>query len=285
MNHYEKMLSICCITYNHEEYIAEAIDGFLMQETDFKYEIIIGDDGSTDSTKAIIENYVQQYPDKIKFLSITHNQGAVLNMLRTLDEAGGKYIAMCDGDDYWIDAKKLQMQVDFMENHPDCSICCHYSRVIDENGVLVYEDKNPIRLEYTFEDVLLGRKNETRVCTMVLRNSEYLKNIKSQEWFYHVYSGDTFFKLYNLMKPRTKLYVLPYVMAVYRLHRNGIWSMIDAKIRKRKMVDDFNILIKNFSYSTQHKKELLKIYFKQFFLFDLKNLKIQKAINTLMTLV
>jgi len=285
MNRFENMVSICCITYNQEKYISEALDGFLMQETDFNYEIIIGDDCSTDATRTIIEGYSERFPGKIQLISNTENGGAIKNMLKTLNVANGKYIAMCDGDDYWTDPRKLQIQVDFMEVHPDSSICCHYSRVIDENGDLVYEDDEPVRLEFTYEDVLLGRKNETRVCTMMMKNSEHLKHIKSQEWFYNVYSADTFFKLYVLSKPRVKLYVLPHVMAVYRLHRDGVWSMIDSQLRKKKMIDDFNIMINHFSYSASHKKGLLKIYLMQYFLFDVKNLKIQKAINTLITLV
>ncbi|WP_395803303.1 glycosyltransferase [Daejeonella sp.] len=285
MNNYENMVSICCITYNQEKYIAEALDGFLMQNTNFNYEIIIGDDCSTDATRSIIEDYSERYPGKIQLLTNLKNGGATPNILKTLGTAQGKYIAMCDGDDYWTDSRKLQMQVDFMENNPDSSICCHYSSVIDENGDLVYEDNNPVSLEYTYEDVLLGRKNETRVCTMMMKNNDHLKHIKSQEWFYQVYSADTFFKLYVLSEPKAKLYVLPEIMAVYRLHQAGVWSMIDSQVRKKKMIDDFNILINNFSYTAQHKKELLKIYLMQYFLFDVKNFKFQKAINTLITLV
>lgn len=284
MTSIENMVSICCITYNQEKYIAEALDGFLMQETDFNFEIIIGDDCSKDATRAIIEEYSEKYPGKIRLLTNDENQGAVKNILKTLSAANGKYIAMCDGDDYWTDSRKLQMQVDFMEMNSDSSICCHYSRVINEIGDLVYEDNNPVPLEFIYEDVLLGRKDETRVCTMMMRNTDHLKNIKCQEWFYQVYSADTFFKLYVLSKSKAKLYVLPEVMAVYRLHEKGVWSMIDSQVRKRKMIDDFNILITNFSYSARHKRELLKIYLMQYFLFDVKNFKIQKALNTLITL-
>lgn len=284
MNKFENMVSICCITYNQEKFIAEALDGFLMQETNFSFDIIIGDDCSTDATRTIIEEYSEKYPGKIHLLTNNQNGGAVKNLLKTLGTANGKYIAMCDGDDYWTDSRKLQMQVDFMEMHSDSSICCHYSRVIDENGALVFEDNKPVPLEFTYEDVLLGKKNETRVCTMMMRNNDHLIHIKSQEWFYQVYSADTFFKLYVLSKSQTKLYVLPEVMAVYRLHKNGVWSMIDSQVRKKKMIDDFNILINNFAYSALHKRELLKIYLRQYFLFDVKNFKIQKAINTLITL-
>jgi glycosyltransferase involved in cell wall biosynthesis len=284
MNKFENMVSICCITYNQEKFIAEALDGFLMQETNFNYEIIIGDDCSTDATRTIIEEYSKKYPGKIHLLTNNQNEGAVKNLLKTLGAANGKYIAMCDGDDYWTNSQKLQNQVDFMEIHSDSSICCHYSRVIDENGGLVFEDNKPVPLEFTYEDVLLGIKNETRVCTMMMRNNDHLKHIKNQEWFYKVYSADTFFKLYLLSRPQTKLYVLPKVMAVYRLHKNGVWSMIDSQVRKKKMIDDFNILINNFAYSALHKRELLKIYLRQYFLFDVKNFKIQNAINTLITL-
>lgn len=281
----ETMVSICCITYNQEKYIAEALEGFLMQKTDFNYEIIIGDDCSTDGTGNIIKDYCERYPGKIQLLTKDANEGALKNILRTLNKATGKYIAMCDGDDYWTDPKKIQMQVDFMENHPDSLICCHYSRVIDENGDLVYQNNAPVRMEFTYEDVLIGRKDETRVCTMMMRNSYHLKHISSQDWFYQVYSADTFFKLYVLEHQKGKIYVLPEIMAVYRLHREGVWSMIDSNVRKGKMIDDFNILITNFSYSARYKKELLKIYLMQYFLFDIKNLNIQKAINTLITLV
>ncbi len=281
----EMMVSICCITYNQEKYIAEALEGFLMQKTDFNYEIIIGDDCSTDGTRNIIEDYCERFPGKIQLLIKEANGGAVKNILRTLIKGNGKYIAMCDGDYYWTDSRKLQMQVDFMENHPDSSICCHYSRVIDEHGTLVYQSTAPVRMEFTYEDVLLGKKDETRVCTMMMRNSDHLKHISKQDWFYQVYSADTFFKLYILAHQKGKIYVLPEVMAVYRLHREGVWSMIDSKVRKGKMIDDFNILINNFSYSARYKKKLLKIYLMQYFLFDIKNLKIQKAINTLITLV
>lgn len=285
MNRSDTMVSVCCITYNQEKYISEALDGFLMQKTDFDYEILIGDDCSTDGTRNIIEDYCSRYPDRIKLVTKEVNGGAIKNILGTLNLAKGKYIAMCDGDDYWIDSKKLQMQVDFMENHPDSSICCHYSRVIDENGDLVYQNSDPVRMEFTYEDVLLGRKDETRVCTMMLHNSYYLKQISKQDWFYHVYGADTFLKLYVLANQKGKIYVLPEVMSVYRLHREGVWSMIDSKVRKGKMIDDFNILINNFSYPSRHKRKLLMIYLKQYFLFDVKKLNIHKAINTLITLV
>ncbi len=281
----EILVSICCITYNHEAYIAEALDGFLMQKTNFKYEIIIGEDSSTDRTREIIEEYIVKHPNLITLLPKAVNIGALKNQLNTLQKATGKYVALCDGDDYWTDVKKLQKQVDYIESNDDCAICCHYSRVINEQGELVYENTSPVSLQFGYEDILLGNKEETRVCTMLTRNMQQLKEMGNKEWYYKTHGSDTFFKLYTTQYFNGNIHVLPEVMSVYRLHRNGVWSMIDNQLRKSRMISDFNIMIRNFSYSTRLKKELLKMYITQFLLFDIKKMKFQQAIKTIFTLV
>ena len=117
------MVSICCITYNHENYIKKALDGFLMQKTNFAFEILINDDASTDGTTNIIRSYESKYPDMIKPIYQIENQYS--KGIRSIygffnfPRAKGKYIAMCEGDDYWIDPNKLQTQVDFLENNED----------------------------------------------------------------------------------------------------------------------------------------------------------------------
>lgn len=285
MNSSEIMVSICCITYNHEKYIAQALDGFLMQKTNFRYEIIIGEDCSTDNTKKIIEDYCLNYPGKVQIVTDTVNVGGTKNGIRTFDHAKGKYIAICDGDDYWTDPLKLQKQIDFMESQQDCVMCCHYSRVINDKGELIYENPAPVSLEFAYEDVLLGRKEETRTSSILMKNKLQIKQISSNDWFYRVYGTDTFFKLYALAKEGGKIYVLPEVMSVYRLHNGGIWSMIDSKLRKKRMISDFNIMINNFNYPPDYKKELLKIYIRQFLLFDIRHLNIQKSLDTLITLI
>ncbi len=279
------MVSICCITYNHEKYIAQALEGFLMQKVNFKYEIIIGDDCSTDNTKKIIEEYILNYPGMIHLVKNTTNVGCIKNQNKIFSMATGKYIATCDGDDYWTDSLKLQRQVDFMEDNKNCAICCHYTQVINEAGELVYENPSPVALEFTYEDVLLGKKEETRISSMLIKNNYLIRQISHQQWYYETHGSDTFFKLYTVAHSQGKIYVLPQVMAVYRLHRNGVWSMIDAKARKNKMISDFNILINNFNYSAHYKRKLLSIYIKQYFLFDIKNLNIQGAMKTIKTLV
>jgi glycosyltransferase involved in cell wall biosynthesis len=121
------LVSICCITYNHVDYIRDALDGFLMQKTDFSFEIIIHDDASTDGTIDIIREYERKYPNIIKPIYQTENQYSKGEKatLFTIKVARGKYIAFCEGDDYWIDPLKLQKQIIEMEKHPDCYICFH----------------------------------------------------------------------------------------------------------------------------------------------------------------
>jgi len=119
------VVSICMITYNHINYISEAIDGVLIQETTFPYQLILGEDYSTDKTRVICEEYALKYPNKILLLPSEKNLGMMPNFIKTLKVCNGKYIAICDGDDYWKDPYKLQKQVDFMEANKNASLCYH----------------------------------------------------------------------------------------------------------------------------------------------------------------
>ena len=122
------LVSIFCITYNHSSYIRQCLDGFLIQKTNFPFEVLIHDDASTDDTAGIIKEYEAKYPDIIKPIYQVENQyskGLDINIVYNLPRARGKYIAMCEGDDYWTDPLKLQKQVDFLESHTDYSMCFH----------------------------------------------------------------------------------------------------------------------------------------------------------------
>lgn len=133
------LVSICCITYNHVSYIMEAIDSFLMQETTFPFEILIHDDASTDGTTDIIIDYANKYPDIIRTIIQTENQyskGGLINPRFVFPRARGKYIALCEGDDYWTDKTKLQKQVNFLENNPDYVITYTDSQPFDKSGKL-----------------------------------------------------------------------------------------------------------------------------------------------------
>ena len=133
------LVSICCETYNHEKYIRDAIDGFLMQKTDFAYEIIIHDDASTDQTADIIRSYADNNPNIIPILQAENQHSKGVRILSTFvyPIVRGKYIALCEGDDYWTDPGKLQKQIDYMEEHPECTLCVHASSDISESGEFI----------------------------------------------------------------------------------------------------------------------------------------------------
>lgn len=135
----DPVASICCITYNHEAYIREAIDSFLMQETAFPFEILIHDDASTDSTTEIILDYADRFPKIIKPIFQQENQYTrcgLINPRFVFPRARGKYIALCEGDDYWTDKTKLQKQVTFLENNPEYVITYTDCQPFNENGFL-----------------------------------------------------------------------------------------------------------------------------------------------------
>lgn len=277
------MVSICCITYNHEKYIAQAIEGFLMQRTSFRSEIIIGEDCSTDETRKLIDKYQQKHPETISIINSGQNVGSIGNQVRTMNQAKGRYIAMCDGDDFWTNPLKLQKQVDFLESNPDYIACCHYSQVIDDDDKIVYVHPAPIRMQFSYDDLLMGKREETRICSLMVRNCKDVRSIGQTKWYSKTYGSDALFKLYATRTGK-KIYVIPEVMSCYRLHAGGIWSMIDSRLRKSRMLSDFNLTIAHFPYSSEQKKALLKLYVRQYLLFDIRQFKFNNAIKTIKTL-
>lgn len=138
MNNIEQkiMVSVTVLTYNHEKYIKQALDSILMQKTSFPYEILIGDDGSTDHTPEIIKEYANQYPHIIRPILREKNIGASRNAYDLMVKARGKYLATCEGDDYWTDENKLQIQVDCLENNQNLIGCVHRVTVVNEDGTI-----------------------------------------------------------------------------------------------------------------------------------------------------
>ena len=277
------LVSVCCVTYNHEKYIAQAVESFLMQRCNFQIEIIIGEDHSTDNTGQILAYYQKKYPELLKVVRAEANVGSIKNQVLTMKAATGKYIAMCDGDDFWTDPQKLQQQVDFLEAHPEYVICCHYTRVINQKGQTVYLNPRPQSLEFSYEDLLLGRRDETRICSLMIRNTEAVRAIGSTDWYHKTYGSDTFFKLYATNTGQ-KIYVIPKVMACYRLHTGGIWSMIDPKLRKSRTISDFQLMINHFQYNADQKKALLKIYLQQYLLFNLRYFRFHQTAQIIRSL-
>lgn len=154
------LVSIRCVTYNHEKYIRDALEGFVMQKTNFKFEAIIHDDASTDKTAAIIREYAEKYPDIIKPIFETENQyskkdGTLARIMNEATHPNAKYIALCEGDDYWTDPYKLQKQVDFMESHPNFSMCFHKVNIEAEEEDLRHQYDKLEEREYNSKEILV----------------------------------------------------------------------------------------------------------------------------------
>src|ERR1035438_1167895 len=127
-------LSIMMLTYNHERFIAQALNSILSQRVTFDYEIVIGDDFSSDGTRDILARFCHKYPERIVLLLRERNIGAIRNMVATFAECQGEYVALLEGDDYWICDDKLQRQIDFLDSHRQTALCCHRVQLLDATG-------------------------------------------------------------------------------------------------------------------------------------------------------
>lgn len=249
------MVTITCATYNHEDYIATALDGFLMQTTDFKYEVIVHDDASTDGTAAIVREYAEKYPDIIRPIFQTENQyskGIPIGRTFMHPNARGKYLAPCEGDDYWTDENKLQKQVDFLESHPDYSMCCHnsYRYYMTKD---IFELENPVKKEgdVPARDIILEPDKRWIATSSIVYRRELA--FDRPEFFMTSPVLDLSLRLYCLAKG--KIYYFKEPMSVYRRDDPGAWTM---KIKKSlDMKIDFNyrlwIFLKEYDKYTNRK--------------------------------
>lgn len=231
------LLSICSITYNHEKFIAQAIESWLMQKTDFDIEIVIGEDCSTDNTLKIIKEYQAKHPDLIRVITSDHNVGMQANFVRTLNACQGKYIALCEGDDYWTEPYKLQKQVDFLEKNETFSICFHPVKVINEKEEEVRISNSKTETETEVYDLI--KENYLYTTSVVFRNNR----IEMPNWFLKAPIGD--WPLHLLNAKFGKIKKLNQVMAVYRLHSGGVFSTKDTWILEKEI---------------QHQKRMIGLY-------------------------
>ena len=174
------MLSVITTTYNHERYIAKAIESVLRQQTSFRVEIVVGEDCSTDRTLNIVADYERMYPEAIRIVTSEENVGWRRNYRRTIAAARGKYVALLDGDDYFTHRKKLQMQVDLLEADSEAGMCYTRSERVDEEGNTTLYPEGECTT--TFEDML--RRNPAENCTVVARRElveQYYREICPEE--------------------------------------------------------------------------------------------------------
>lgn len=222
----DPLVSIDCITYNHAPYIRQCLESFLKQKTNFPFEILIHDDASTDGTADIIREYEERYPNIIKPIYQSENQYSKAISISTkynFPRAKGKYIALCEGDDYWIDPLKLQKQVDLLENNSDCSLCCGgYQKQTELEKQLICEKKEDLFFKFDLED--WSKKWLTKTLTVIFR-SEFLQEYLSITYKYrrdiHLF--------YFLLKKGKGLY-LSEILGVYNIHETGICSMVAKNV-------------------------------------------------------
>ena len=217
------LVSVHMITYNHAKFIRQAIEGALNQNTSFPFEIVIGEDCSTDGTKEIVHDYQQRYPEIINITTSKKNVGVNANFIRTLNACKGKYVALCEGDDYWTDPQKLQKQVDFLENNPDFVICCHDVKVIYENVEEIWPfSTSNLNNIFSFNDVL--KRHFIPTNSLVFKNGivkKYPVDISG------IISFDILHELLLTLNGRG--YYFFEQMAVKRKHENGITQKIKRK--------------------------------------------------------
>lgn len=220
------LASVCCITYNQKNFIREAIDSFLIQDTDFPFEVIVHDDASTDGTTEIVLEYARKYPRLVRTIIQTENQysqGGLINPRFVFPKARGKYIAICEGDDYWTDRTKLQKQVMFLENNPEYVITYTDCQAFDENGNIDH-DFGGARED--LESIDLKRATPLFTLTTCFRNviNEIPEELMSARY------GDMV--TWSLLGDHGKgKYMADIRPAAYRVHAGGLHSKKDYKER------------------------------------------------------
>lgn len=259
------LVSVRCITYNHEPYIAQALDGFLMQKTNFPFEVIVHDDASTDKTANIIREYEKKFPKIIKPIYETENQYSKHDgsLSRIVNAAlKGKYVAMCEGDDYWIDENKLQMQVDFLEKHGDVSATYHncellFQGEISKEDKIGKEKKHPHRKTgfYTLSEFSKDEAFPGQLASLVVRHNicDIVDDKKNILNLYPI-NGDVKYIAVSLVFG--KVFVFENIMSVYRIVMNfgNSWS---ARTKNLNLRGDYllrNIGIKKYIESESNKK-------------------------------
>lgn len=223
-------ISVRTSTYNHASFIERCIEGVLMQQTDFQFEYIIGEDFSTDGTREIVFQYAEKYPDIIRVITADRNVGIKANSYRCRKKVRGEFTALCEGDDYWIDPKKLQKQIDLLSEHPQCDLCFH-------PAIIKYVDKPGV-------DRITGKQAEGNsiipVKKLIMNYGDFCPTAsivyKSKidnalgEWFLSTLIGDYYFQI--LGADRGGALYLDEVMSVYNKSPEGAWSKISRRMKQ-----------------------------------------------------
>lgn len=246
-------ISVLLLAHNLEAYIAQALESVLMQQVDAPYEIVIGEDCSTDRTRAIIASYARRYPHKIRPIFRRQNLGMNRNFAHTLKACRGRYVALLDGDDFWTSPQKLQRQLDFLEEHPHCSVCFHNVNVVYENES---KEPHPFHMQHPvhhiskalpnpisdLEDILPG--NFLQTCSVMFRYGLFQD---LPQWFCAMPTYD--WPLHILNAQHGQIAYLDHIWGVYRVHQAGFWSM---KMSMYDNLEDVKSMIQAYTLLDRH---------------------------------
>ncbi|MBQ3037123.1 MAG: glycosyltransferase family 2 protein [Lachnospiraceae bacterium] len=235
MSNDEIMVSIYCLAYNHEKYIKSALDGFVMQKTNFHYEVFVHDDASKDRTAEIIKEYQIKYPEIIKPIFQTENQyskGINISDTFIFPLMKGKYIAVCEGDDFWCDEYKLQKQVDFLEEHPEYSACAHNTLFRNEkNGEEYIFHDTEQDCDLKIEDIFKWENKIFHISGLMFRKKYFIR----PKEFYMGKVGDYPRGIYLALQGKIRFF--KDVVSVYRICTEGSWSSIYASGSVDKIIE------------------------------------------------
>ena len=252
MNYVSPQISIICNAYNHEKYIGRALDGFVMQKVSVPFEILVHDDASTDDTANIIRSYAEKHPDVMRPILQAENQasqGRSITPMIQLPRAQGKYVAFCEGDDYWTDPQKLQIQYDFMETHPKYSICCHAYSMVDKNGGVI-EERYDLNADgvVPIEKLIGNQLLVPHFATLLVRREcleGYGKDFLGKD------SNDMLLRLYcQAQKP---IYYLNRNMSCYRRFTESSWTVRVGQDREKflKVLKETSIFLEKYDKYTE----------------------------------
>jgi glycosyltransferase involved in cell wall biosynthesis len=249
------IVSVLMITYNHESFISQAIEGVLMQKTNFPIELIIGEDNSKDKTRSIVKEFEFKNPKIIVAQYPEMNRGAMNNFITVMQSARGKYIALCEGDDYWTDPYKLQKQVEFLEGNAEFSMCFHNALVVYENS----REKSHLftsidKVEYDIQDII-QKMWFISTPSIVFRSVLYEK----PEWLNYVSAGD--YALQLVLATKGKIGAINEVMAVYRRHNTSMGTKLKIGFSSLKMTETLSFFnySTNFKYNSMIQNKIFKI--------------------------
>jgi glycosyltransferase involved in cell wall biosynthesis len=251
-------LTVILLTYNHEKFISQAIASVLSQQTNFQYEIVIIEDFSTDSTREIVQDYKQRYPEKIKLILADSNKNDNVAWAQAIKSSQAKYIALLDGDDYWLSPLKLQNQVDFLDKNTECSACFHSSRhIYEDSSLLPYDSRSPQNQKrFKTKDLLLV--NFIPTCSTVFRHN-YQKGFPN--WFYGLYASDTVTHLLN--SQHGDIGYIDEVLGVTRIHSSGAWNGMNEARKLEVLIQDYEIIEANLKGANTRlmAEQISKFYF------------------------